>query len=664
MKKSAIILSLLLFQLQTILSQVSTMEFGSISQTEIDMATYQPDPQAEAVVLFDLGDSRFIDVPTGYDIQFIRTRRIKILSKAGIRYSEVSIPIFHRDNQYETVPSIEAFSYNFNNGKLEKIPLDQSTIYEEKINNSWRVKKFVFPDVRQGTIIEYKYILETPFQFNLPGWKFQDRIPTIYSKYTVRMIPFYEYIFIAQGINKFDSQESHADPQKRHFGAVAEIYGSNLGSGVVFQDLVHTYVMKNVPAFRDESHITSVSDYIMKIDFQESKFYSPEGGSVEVISTWPLLIKDLLKADDFGKYISSSERQAKNIIEKELMLTDKSAVEKCQTIINYVKSKYAWDGFSAKFTIKSPKDLINKKTGNTAEINLFMTGLLHAAGINASPVLLSTRDNGKIKIDYPFLDFFNYVVVLVSLDNKTFLADGTDSFTRYDRIPPKCINEKGLIISNEGEKWIPLDLQYNSIDQKTITINIEPEAAKMDVSLVVQAAEYDSYMYKKSFSNDTVELKKYFSKSGINQISNLQTLNYGKASLPYTISCQGISEAERLDNKIIISPFLKFIPETNRLTQPTRNYPVDFNYASTSGFKVNVNIPAGYKVLSSPETQIIDNDLVNISIEYNIVDGMIYINGSYTYKKAVYQPAEYSRLKSFIDIIVKEFNEPLVFEKV
>jgi len=255
-------------------------------------------------------------------------------------------------------------------------------------------------------------------------------------------------------------------------------------------------------------------------------------------------------------------------------------------------------------------------------------------------------------------------VVLVSLDNKTFLADGTDSFTRYDRIPPKCINEKGLIISNEGEKWIPLDLQYNSIDQKTITINIEPEAAKMDVSLVVQAAEYDSYMYKKSFSNDTVELKKYFSKSGINQVSNLQTLNYGKASLPYTISCQGISEAERLDNKIIISPFLKFIPETNRLTQPTRNYPVDFNYASTSGFKVNVNIPAGYKVLSSPETQIIDNDLVNISIEYNIVDGMIYINGSYTYKKAVYQPAEYSRLKSFIDIIVKEFNEPLVFEKV
>ena len=397
MKKLAIQLFILLFPIQTILPQISTMEFGVINQAEINLTTYQPDPQAEAVVLFDIGDSRFIDKLNGYDIQFTRIRRIKILSRAGIKYSEISIPVYNDNGKSETVTSIEAFSYNYNNGKLEKTPLDQISVYNEKINNNWNVKKFAMPDIRQGTIIEYKYILESPFHFNLPDWEFQDRIPTVYSKYTVRMIPFYEYAFIVQGITKFDSQESHADKEKRSFGSVNELYGKNVGSGFEFQDMIHTYIMRNVPAFKDESYITSVSDYIMKMDFQLAKFYSPEGRSTEVISTWPLLIQEMLKADNFGKYQNSCERLAKNILEKELSITNKSEVEKCQAIINYVKSKYTWDGFSDKFTTKSPKDFINQKKGNPAEINLFMTALLKSL-----PVLQQKEGRKTLRLDNSF----------------------------------------------------------------------------------------------------------------------------------------------------------------------------------------------------------------------------------------------------------------------
>jgi hypothetical protein len=639
------------------------MEFGVINQAEINLTTYQPDPQAEAVVLFDIGDSRFIDKLNGYDIQFTRIRRIKILSRAGIKYSEISIPVYNDNGKSETVTSIEAFSYNYNNGKLEKTPLDQISVYNEKINNNWNVKKFAMPDIRQGTIIEYKYILESPFHFNLPDWEFQDRIPTVYSKYTVRMIPFYEYAFIVQGITKFDSQESHADKEKRSFGSVNELYGKNVGSGFEFQDMIHTYIMRNVPAFKDESYITSVSDYIMKMDFQLAKFYSPEGRSTEVISTWPLLIQEMLKADNFGKYQNSCERLAKNILEKELSITNKSEVEKCQAIINYVKSKYTWDGFSDKFTTKSPKDFINQKKGNPAEINLFMTALLNAAGITANPVVLSTRDHGKINLNYPFIDFFNYVVVLIKMDNQVSLADGAEFFTQYNRIPPKCINEKGLIISKEGENWISLDLQYNSIDQKTINLKIDPVTFNMTSSLIIQASEYDSYWYKKKFSNDTVKIKEYLLDKGIEKVLKISTMNYDQAEKPYIISCNGISEVERLDNKIIVSPFLKFAKQTNELTQSTRTYPVDFTYSRAEVYKTNVQIPSGYKVMTLPGPQNIDNDLVEIKLEYKEANGIISIEGSFKFKKAVYAPTEYTRLRDYINTIIKKFNEPLVLEK-
>ena len=58
------------------------------------------------------------------------------------------------------------------------------------------------------------------------------------------------------------------------------------------------------------------------------------------------------------------------------------------------------------FTNKSVKDLLSSKTGNSAEINLFLAGMLNAAGIEAYPVITSTRSNGKIQSDYPFLQPF------------------------------------------------------------------------------------------------------------------------------------------------------------------------------------------------------------------------------------------------------------------
>jgi hypothetical protein len=649
---------------QNTYAQSPAMEFGKISQDEINMRSYPADPQAEAVVLFDLGDSRFLDTEEGYIIQFTRIRRVKILTGAGIKYSEISIPIYHKGTNYEIVKSIEAFSYNFVDGRQEKTPLDQKTVFNEKINEFWDVKKFAMPDVRQGTIIEYKYVVETPYHFNLPDWEFQDKIPTVYSKYTVRMIPFYEYVYIIQGVSKFNKQESREDPQVRSWGNVTKVNGQIVGSGIEFHDLIHIFEMKNIPAFRDEMFITSISDYLIKIDFQLAKFHSPYGGTEEIISTWPLLIDGLLKENSFGKYMNSCSGIAKNILKNELSVESLSELEKCKTIISYIKSKYSWNGYSGVSASTNAKDVVNQRKGNVAEINLLLSALLKSAGIDASPVILSTRDHGKIKTDYPFLSFFNYVVVFVQLENSSFLADGSDFFTQYNRIPPKCINDKGLVIKKEEEKWISLNIKDNSVDQKTIFLTIDTSTFHINTSLNIQASEYDSYMYKKDFSNDTIKIKKYLSDKGVDKVLKIVTLNYDQSEKPYTISCSGISEVEKLDNKIIISPFLNFVLQINELTQSTRSYPVDFTYSKSEVYKTYLNIPSGYKVLALPQSQNIDNDIVEIKLNYSVADGLITIDGAYRFKKAVYEPTEYSRLKSSLNTIIKAFNDPIVLEKV
>lgn len=212
--------------LMTVVSTLNAQDFSRdftvISKREIDLTTYDKDPEADAVILFDKGESLFADTDNGFEIQFTREKRLKILKESAIDYAEVRIPYYSDGNKgVEQVVAIEGYSYNFEEGRLIKKELDSKGIFTEKINEYWNVKKFVLPDVKPGTIIEYKYVLKSPFHFNLPDWEFQSKIPTVFSKYVVKLIPFYEYAFLAQGIDHFDEHTSVEEKGvARVFGAI------------------------------------------------------------------------------------------------------------------------------------------------------------------------------------------------------------------------------------------------------------------------------------------------------------------------------------------------------------------------------------------------------------------------------------------------------------
>ena len=120
----------------------------------------------------------------------------------------------------------------------------------------------------------------------------------------------------------------------------------------------------------------------------------------------------------------------------------------------------------------------------------------------------------------------------------------------------------------------------------------------------------------------------------------------------------------QLNNKIIVTPFLNSYPKESKLTQDYRSYPIDFTYANTEKCRCTIKIPAGYKVLSVPEEYKIDNELVEIIIESKESDGGIDINSSFRFKKVVYQPAEYLRVKMYMETIARKFNDQVVFEKI
>lgn len=469
--KRIIILLLLCLSIYGYAQVNYSQEEGKVTNYEMTMESYENDKEAEALVIYELGDYRFItDDNRGFLLKMTKRTKVKILKQAGIKYATFEIPYYTGDRDWESIESIKATTYNAEVGKLIKANLENKNIFEEKVSDKIRVKKVTLPDVREGSVIEMEYTIVTPYYFNMRPWDFQKKIPVVYSKLQYRAIPYYEYTYIVKGANKFDEVNSVVNPTKIRFGQLE------------YQEMIYDFGMKNLPAFRDEEFITSDKDYMVSLNFQMSKLHNPRGGSREIITTWPAMCDDFLKDDSFGKYIKNVEKESKKILPT-LNIEGKTPVEQIEAITEYVKTNYNWNGFYGKYTNEKLSDFMKKQTGNVANLNLFLVGLYKAAGLEAYPVVLSTRKNGMISQSHPFQQFFNYVIAQVRVGDKVYHTDATEPLLYYNVLPERCLNVRGLVVKPKAEEWINVVQGNLALTQKDFVLNILPEENKAQVQI-------------------------------------------------------------------------------------------------------------------------------------------------------------------------------------
>ena len=650
MKYLKVLLILILIPPLPTNAQNFSKEFGRVDIAELKLSTYSNDNSAEAVVLFDIGKSYFEREGNNFVVIFERTTRIKIFSNAGLEWAEVEIPFYHEGSIYEEVYDIEARTYNLEGGSINRTALNTNNCHDEKMNEYWNLKKFAMPDVKEGSVIEYKYKIRSQYKFNLRDWKFQSRIPTIYSEYEVKMIPFYEYTYLLQGAGKFDSQTSYVD------NAMPRQYGS-----IEYKDMVNKFIMKNVPDFKDEEFITSINDYIIKIDFQLSKIIHPGGSSEDIITTWPNLIKEFIKHTDFGKYIKKSEKLGLKLFNME-SLKNQSSRERFDKIMQYVKDNYNWNRTNSKYCSKSPNDFVKDRIGNSADINLFAVGLLNASGIEAYPVLISTRKNGRIKSDYPYSHFFNYVLIYAVIDDHSILSDATEILISNDRIPSKCINDNGLVINKEKEEWVSLQCYFKSKLQTDFLFDFVNR--NLVVNVETSSTEYDAFHYRTTDGENKNRIYERLSNKNYNVLEpTIQINNQSNIHEPYILKYSIVDKIKEINNKIYISPFLNEPMTDNPLNQKTRKYPVDMNYPIERTYASTINIPNGYDVDIVPKDYKINNEFFELVYSVKSYANKIIISFNYSFKKSVYDAKNYTKIKFYFGEIIKKGKEKIVLSR-
>ncbi len=633
------------------------MEYGKVSPNEVKATSYENDKGAEAVVLFDKGESHFVEGEEGFKVLFERLTRIKVLSDAGKKWTDFEIPYYHEEELYEKIYELKGVVYNYESGYITKTPLDLSLVNKERINNNWDQKLIAMPNVREGSVVELKYKIESPYYFNLQDWRFQWGIPVVYSEYITKMTPYFEYTWLLQGANKFDLYETYKEQATGWSLPVNHSYSITSA-----YDVVQKYAMKNVEAFNDEGFIGSMEDYIIKLDFQLSRINYLSGGKKDIFTTWDKLIEGLLKKENFGRYLKKSTKNASEILDHE-KLVNISSREKFNIVLNFVKNRFKWNEEYGIFASKTLSKTLDDGYGNSADINLMTAGLLNGVGIKSYPVIISTRKHGKIRKNYPFVHFFNYVVVLAEIDGEVILTDATDLNIQNDRIPAHCINDVGLIIKKDEESWTSLVCNFPSIIKTSIIIDIE--GMTLSVQISKSATEYDALHLRKTYGNDRKKLKKKFLEDGYNvEESNIDVDNMKDLAKSYNVKYRFNKKAEYINNKIYISPFFNEIITENPLKRQTRNYPIEMLYPKLRVFLSSFKIPQGYKLDYIAENYKIDNENFTLQYKSNIIGDFVQVSYSYYFKKSIYPANDYLKLKLYFKEIVKKANEKVVLVKI
>jgi hypothetical protein len=136
------------------------------------------------------------------------------------------------------------------------------------------------------------------------------------------------------------------------------------------------------------------------------------------MGSWRSLNDKLLNDERFGKVIVKSD-YLKDEVER-IIKGIPEPMKRIEAIHGYVRQNMEWNNDNGILT-EDLKKAVGKKLGTAADINFMMASMLEKAGFLVDMVLLSTRDHGFVRRQYPMIQQFNYVVCVARVDGKPIL---------------------------------------------------------------------------------------------------------------------------------------------------------------------------------------------------------------------------------------------------
>jgi hypothetical protein len=644
------------------------VKFGKITPEDFNVNTAVLDSSADAVVIADFGTTSFEGDNRGwFHLVFKRSKRIKMIKKQGFEAATVTIPIYVNGSVSERVEGLKASTYNLEGGKVVETRLEDKSIFTDKVSKHWHEKKFTFPALKEGSIIEYTYTEESPFLNNLQPWAFQSRYPCLWSEYQVEMPNFFEYAIIGHGY--LPLQVSIVDTRHVNFNMV-DPGGAERDEHFTYDDDVVTrrWVMRDVPALKEEPFTTTLYNYLSRLEFQLRSYNFRNSPPKDKMGNWLLVSEALLMDEDFGADLDKGN----GWLDDSLKLITKGAAntrEKAEKIYSWVRDHFSCTNHEALWTSNPIKTTFKNRNGNEADLNLLLTAMLRHEKIDADPVILSTRDNGFASEIYPLISRFNYVVTRASIDSGWQYLDASESWLAFGRLPERCYNGYARVLNKARPTYMEFNPDSLTETKMTLVIIGKAEQGSGLIARVTSTPGFNEACTVRekvrADGQQTIMKKIQTSYSGEMTSSNLEIDSLKQPEEPLQIGYDVAITPDASTDLFYFNPMLAEGYKENPFKAAERKYPVEMPFCMDEMYTLTMDIPEGYTVDELPKsTKVLFNDDEGY-FEYLIVKSgdMIQMRSRIKLKKAIFKPEDYGTLRDFFGFIVKKQSEQFVFKK-
>lgn len=636
-----LLLPLLLFTTAlTAQEQLFNTEDLSVNSHELEATVYSKDSTANAFYIYEDGYSRF---QSGGDYNLLTDykAKVKILNKEGFDHANIEIRLLKGNSGKEKLHDLKAVTYYIENNREHVRHLSPDVVYTEE-NPEYDLVKFTFPSVQPGAVLVYSYQKESPFIFNFEPWWFQEGIPKVYSRYVAEIPGNYRYHIKMIGSQPLDVENNDVKKSCFHVRGVP-------GAADCMRS---EYVMKDIPAFKEEKYLTSKLNFISRIEYELKEIHMVNRAIKKFTRTWDDVDRELKTDNSLGKQLRKT-KWVRGVL-PETISSKTNNLDKAREIYEFVRDNYRWNGDYQIYRDVSIKELLEEKSGNISAINILLHNLYIEEGFEVFPLLSSTRANGLPTQLYPVLSEFNYLMVQLDLEGKKYLLDATEKNADFGIIPYRSLNKYGRLLDfKKGSSWVDIEPEgYSTVVlHDSLKVNSDGTATGSSVH------SFSGY-HALSIKNQLEEVK---SEDIFNSLSipNSQTRSLSavpeskpnEASITFDLN----NSSQKINDLIYINPFSFRFFSDNPFKLKERTYPIDFGFKDAYTYNISLEIPETHEFVELPENKIIALPEKGGTLHFmtqKINEHSVMVHCRVAFPLTVYGPGFYPYLQKFFSEII------------
>jgi hypothetical protein len=629
--------------------------YGKIDESDLEMKSCDFEKDANAEVLISKAELYYDPV---FNIVMDIHKRVKIFNDNGKDAANIKIAFYSWERD-EFITGLQGETINLVDGKPEITKLDKKQIFTQVIDKYRSQMVFTMPNVKAGSIIEYKYSWNSVEFYTIPTWYFQNyKVPVRYSEISTR-IP--EYFYFSVKTNNHIPFAINATTEGNGTYGIGQ-------DRLSFSVTNEKKVLVNLPSLSDEPYMSSVNDNLQSIHFHLTSFRPPNGFVKNFSDTWAKVAGGIIDDGDFGGQVKRKLKNEETLVNAAKAL--KTDDEKIAYLFTAVQSAMKWNGYDDWYTIDGTSEAWDKKTGNSTEINLILYHLLKKSGVNAMPMVVSTRENGRVNVAYTSSAQFNRAVVYIPVDStKKYILDATGKYNMYNDIPYDVLNSTGMYLNMDDKGYDLIFIDKKQPVRQAVFINaeIKPDG-KLSGNAQISSVSYNRINDLKKYKTDGEKDFIDFLAEGDNnlKLSGLKMENIDIDTLPlvqtvnFELDMAGSDDTYIYLNSNLFSGLYK-----NPFLREERSTDIDFGYLDDLSISGIYKIPAGYKTDALPKS--INMTMPDQSVTFRRFvaeqDGSIAVRYSITYNKTIFFKEDYTDFYEFFKKMYEMMNEQIVLKK-